>query len=101
MMTQVIDRQAFNRTDTVVFSTRMEDGITGVKDKLVFVHIADKDSNIELKPKYYTRQFQDITEDEAEAIIISHCYGARQMLEVAGFSHLIKDMDELDKNYGT
>jgi hypothetical protein len=95
-MTQVIDRPAFSRTDTVVFSTHMEDGITGVIDSLVFIHITDNDSNIELKPKYYTKQLQYITEDEAEAIIISHCYGARQMLEVAGFSHLIKDMDELD-----
>jgi hypothetical protein len=96
MMTQVIDRQEFNRTDTVIFSTSMEDGITGIKDKLVFIHIADNDSNIELRPKYYTKHLQDITEDEAEAIIISHCYGARQMLEVTGFSHLIEDMDELD-----
>ncbi|MDR2757481.1 MAG: hypothetical protein LBC20_17450 [Planctomycetaceae bacterium] len=39
-----------------------------------------------MKPKYYTKQLQDITEDEAEAIIISHCYGARQMLEVAGYA---------------
>jgi hypothetical protein len=79
-MTQVIDRPAFSRTETVVFFTHMEDDITGVKDSLVFIHIADNDSNIELNPKYYTKQLQDITEDETEAIIISHCYGARQML---------------------
>lgn len=51
----------------------------------LFFHISDEENN-ELKPKYYTKQLQDITEDEAEAIIISHCYGARQMLEVAGYA---------------
>jgi hypothetical protein len=56
-----------------------------------------------MKPKYYTNKLQyiNITENEAKAIIISHCCGERPMLEVAGFSHLIKDMDELLKNYAT
>jgi hypothetical protein len=95
-MDSIIDKPTFNGTDIVIFSTCEKDGITGIKDNLVFIHISDKESNVKLKPKYYTKQLQDITEDEAEAIIISHCYGARQMLELAGFAHLIKDMDELD-----
>ncbi|MDR1458702.1 MAG: hypothetical protein LBI60_00580 [Bacteroidales bacterium] len=95
-MNLIKDKPIFNATDTVVFSICERDGITGVGDNLVFIHISDKESNIELKSKHYIKQLQDITEDEAKAIIISHCYGARQMLEVAGFSHLIKDMDELD-----
>jgi hypothetical protein len=91
-----IDKTTFNGTDVVIFSTCEKDGITGDKDNLVFIHISDKKNDMELQPKYYTKQLQDITEDEAEAIIVSHCYGARQMLELAGFTHLIKDMDELD-----
>jgi hypothetical protein len=80
--------------DIVIFCTQSRDGITGDVNNLVFMedmHEVNPDN-----PSYYAKKLQDITEEEATAIIISHCLEARQMLEVAGYAHLIKDMDELD-----
>jgi transcriptional regulator with XRE-family HTH domain len=95
-MNTVIEKPTFNPTDTLIFSTHKEDGITGITFDLVFIDILDKKDISDLQPKYYAKQLQHIAEKEAEAIIYSHCYGARQMLEVAGFSHLITDAHELD-----